>query len=63
MDAKLIETGEIAAEDDDYAFALLAEYFHAQGCKKFAIEDGYLWLMWPDGTQQKVEITKNETIQ
>ena len=57
------ETGYVEAEDDDQAFALLAEYYHAQGCKQFAIEDGYLYLKWPDGTVQQVKIEKTDTVQ
>lgn len=50
MDAE----GYLKIEDDENILIKLCEHFYEQGCREFDIQDGVLYLRWPDGRQQKV---------
>jgi hypothetical protein len=60
---KLVAEGHIQVNEGDNPLVKLAEHFAAQGCKEFAIEDGALYLRWPDGREQKITIDEGMTLQ
>lgn len=62
-DDVLIDTGTITVEEGENVFIKLCDFFAAQGCEEFAVEDGILYLRWPDGTEQKVKIDEGVTVQ
>jgi hypothetical protein len=55
--------GHIKCEDGEDPLVKLTEHFYAQGCREFAIEEGALFLRWPDGRQQKVMLGEPSRVQ
>lgn len=55
--------GHIQCEKGENPILKLTEHFYDLGCREFAVEDGILWLRWPDGKQQKVVIGEGVRVQ
>ena len=58
-----VGTGLVKCEDDENPIVKVTQHFYDMGCREFAVEDGVLYLRWPDGKQQKVVIGEGVRVQ
>ena len=58
-----VDEGYIGCKEGEDPLVKMAEHYAELGCKEFCIEDGRLYLRWPDGKEQMVTLDSCGTLQ